>query len=343
MNIKTMYRDEWTSILEKKVIIKEFSYGDQKGKMSLLKIQKVTEPLWVGDDVKRIKIAEVGHSWLQIALENGFFWITAMFDENDKPFEIYIDMTNGNHTEGKNPYFEDMYLDYALSEDRALELDKDELEEALREGKITKEQYERTLACGEKLYAYLKNNKEEFRAFIQEKFQELTSNAISIVPNGPKYLESTDAYARDKENTKYMMFLPNESKEETLSFLENAEKEWQKEKPMVYEYAILLGDVHIGAVSFDFLNEERTEVEMGWIVNKRYWGHGYAFQAAKIMVDFCIGELGVKKFIAHCDTENVGSYRTMEKLGMKRISVSDGRKNRGSEELRQEYRYELII
>jgi predicted RNA-binding protein associated with RNAse of E/G family len=173
MNVKTMYRDEWTRILEKKVIIKEFTYGDQKGKMSLLKIQKVTEPLWVGDDVKKIKIAEVGHSWLQIALENGFFWVTAMFDEEDKPFEIYIDMTNGNHIEQANPYFEDMYLDYAISGDRVLELDKDELEEALREDKITKEQYERTLAEGEKLYTYLKNNKDEFREFIQRKFEEL--------------------------------------------------------------------------------------------------------------------------------------------------------------------------
>ncbi len=43
MNIKTMYRDEWTRILEKKVIIKEFSYGGQKGKISLLKILKVTD------------------------------------------------------------------------------------------------------------------------------------------------------------------------------------------------------------------------------------------------------------------------------------------------------------
>ena len=173
--------------------------------------------------------------------------------------------------------------------------------------------------------------------------EEIKSNTIRIVPNGPKYLESTDAYARDAENTKYMMFLPNESKEETLTFLKNAQREWQKDKPVVFEYAILLDDVHIGAVSFDFLNEERTEVEMGWIVNKRYWGHGYATEAAKIMMDFCVHELGIKKFIAHCDAENIGSYRTMEKLGMKRVSVSDGRKNRGSDEARREYRYELEI
>ena len=173
MNIKTMRRDEWSRVLEKKVIIKEFAYGDFKGKISLLKILKVREPLWVGYGTKKVKIADENHSWVQIALENGFFWITAMFDENDRPFEIYIDMTDGNHTQVENPYFEDMYLDYVISDDMVLELDRDELDEALRDGKISQYQYERTLSEGEKLYAYLKKNKDELRGLIQEWFQEL--------------------------------------------------------------------------------------------------------------------------------------------------------------------------
>lgn len=173
MNIKTMRRDEWSRVLEKKVIIKEFAYGNFEGKISLLKILKVSEPLWVGYGTKSVKIADENHSWVQIALENGFFWITAMFDENDKPFEIYIDMTDGNHTQVENPYFEDMYLDYVISDDMVLELDRDELEDALQCGKISWDQYERTLSEGEKLFEYLKENKEELRGLIQDWFQEL--------------------------------------------------------------------------------------------------------------------------------------------------------------------------
>lgn len=172
MNIKTMRRDEWSRILEKKVRIKDFTYGDFKGKISLLKIEKVTEPLWVGYGEKKVKIADEHHSWVQIAPENGFFWITAMFDEQDKPFEIYIDMTDGNHTEAENPYFVDMYLDYAISDDMVIELDRDELEEAFANGTITQMQYERTLSEGEKLYASLKEHKEELRNFIEDSFHQ---------------------------------------------------------------------------------------------------------------------------------------------------------------------------
>ncbi len=120
--------------------------------------------------------------------------------------------------------------------------------------------------------------------------KENFSVKITLEPLGLKHLKTVHEYASDLENTRYMVHLPNETVEETKAFLEQKEAEWQKEVPGSYEFAVLLGDVHIGAV---------------------------------------------------CDTENIGSYRVMEKLGMKRASVRDGRKNRASEELSREYQYEM--
>ena len=75
-------------------------------------------------------------------------------------------------------------------------------------------------------------------------------------------------------------------------------------------------------------------------MNKLYWRKGYTLEAAKALMEYSNIELGVTKFCAHCDTENIGSYRVMEALGMKRVSQTFGRKNKSSEELRGEYRYE---
>ena len=168
----------------------------------------------------------------------------------------------------------------------------------------------------------------------------LTEEVISLEPLGLKHLETAHEYASDLENTRYMVHLPNETIEETRTFLEWKEAEWQKEVPESYEFAVLLGDVHIGAVCA-FLNEERTEAEIGWIINKKYWRRGYAFEAANLLLAFCRKELNIHKFTAVCDTENTGSYRIMEKLGMKRVGVRDGRKNRASEEFSKEYQYEM--
>ncbi|SFR64542.1 GNAT family N-acetyltransferase [Anaeromicropila populeti] len=172
--------------------------------------------------------------------------------------------------------------------------------------------------------------------------KEICTKRLILEPLGLQHLMSAHAYSGDIENTKYMMYLPNYSVEETKKFLVEAEAEWKKENPDYYEFAILLGGEHIGAVSI-YLNQNRTEGELGWIIRKNYWGNGYVAEAAREILTFAKDELGIKRFIAHCDSENTGSYRVMEKLGMHLVSRTKGRKNKASEEEREELKYLLEI
>lgn len=171
---------------------------------------------------------------------------------------------------------------------------------------------------------------------------EIRTNRLLLVPLGPQYLVSAHQYSSDIENTKYMVYLPDTDISETESFLNRVHDEWQKPAPMVYEFAILLEQEHIGAVGID-INEDNTEGELGWIINKNHWGKGYAVEAARELLDFVVRERNIRKFIAHCDSENIGSYRVMEKLGMKLVSRTWGRKNKGSDEEREELLYCLEI
>ena len=61
-------------------------------------------------------------------------------------------------------------------------------------------------------------------------------------------LETTHAYSSDKDNTKYMLFLPNESIEETKEFLEECQQQWHKQKPDYYEFAVIADGKHIGGI-----------------------------------------------------------------------------------------------
>lgn len=174
MSIKSMKRDEWSRVVEKKVIIENISCDDYKGKIALLKILKVSSPLYVNYGDIRVKIADDDYTWLQIGLENQYFWITATFDENNQLFNIYVDMTDGNIVGSDNPYFVDMYLDYVILNDTVLELDRDELEDALSKGEITRTQFERTLSEGEKVFSFLKSNRQELKDFVQRERNRLT-------------------------------------------------------------------------------------------------------------------------------------------------------------------------
>lgn len=167
---------------------------------------------------------------------------------------------------------------------------------------------------------------------------EINTERLVLKPLGKKYLKSTIEYAMDHENTKYMVHLPDETVEEAEEFLTNAENEWKKKKPDFLEFAIIYNDVHIGAVSVYFENDTG---ELGWIINKNYWGNGFACEAAKALIHYVKTEIKVCRFLAHCDTENVASYKVMEKLGMSRTGEWGGRRNRSASEDSLEYQYEL--
>ncbi|MDF2944642.1 MAG: acetyltransferase, family [Herbinix sp.] len=165
---------------------------------------------------------------------------------------------------------------------------------------------------------------------------------LLLVPLGPQYLLSTHEYASDLDNTKYMVHLPNADIEETKTFLDRAQAEWQTSNPQFYEFAILLDDIHIGAVDI-YISENNSEGELGWIISKKYWGYGYATEAARELISFAKHEWKISKFIAHCDSENVSSYNVMEKLGMSIANKTKGRKNKYSNDDREDLMYLLEI
>ena len=162
-------------------------------------------------------------------------------------------------------------------------------------------------------------------------------------------LMSTHTYASNESNTIYMIHLPNHSLEETKSFLETVTKEWERDIPQFYEFAIWLENHHIGAISF-YLNENRTIGKLGWILNKEYWHKGYAIywhkgyaiESARRIVEFA-KELKIKQLIAHCDDANIASYRVMEKLGMKCVEIKEARLNKNSLMTSKEHKYQLTL
>ncbi len=169
---------------------------------------------------------------------------------------------------------------------------------------------------------------------------EITTDRLVLKPLGPELLDTANEYALDIRNTRYMCFLPNRDSDETLDFLRRADEEWNKEKPAYSEFAMFLQDKHIGAVSVYF---DDGKAELGWIVNRRYWGNGFAYEAARALVEYFSDNAGTEHFIAHCDTENAPSIRVMEKLGLTRTGINSGRRNRSASRDSSEYQYELLL
>ena len=150
----------------------------------------------------------------------------------------------------------------------------------------------------------------------------IKTQRLTLEPLGVKHLRSTHRYASDPELTRLMVFLPVRDIAETERYLHRCESEMSKERPEFMELAVMLGNEHIGSVSV-YLEEN-------------------AMEAARGLMEYCCSN-GLGRFIAHCDSENAASRRVMEKLGMSLRGISHGRKNRSSDELRDECLYEVTL
>ena len=60
------------------------------------------------------------------------------------------------------------------------------------------------------------------------------------------------------------------------------------------------------------------EGEIWYLVEPESWGKGIATEAAKHLLDFGFGELGLHRIWATCLPENPASARVLEKVGMRK-------------------------
>ena len=56
-------------------------------------------------------------------------------------------------------------------------------------------------------------------------------------------------------------------------------------------------------------------LEVGWTLHRRFWGRGYATEAARSSMDYAFTMLDQTRVISLIDPENVNSIRVAERLG----------------------------
>ncbi len=63
------------------------------------------------------------------------------------------------------------------------------------------------------------------------------------------------------------------------------------------------------------------EPELGYRLRRSAWGHGYATEGARALIDRGFEEFGVQRVVAEAMVVNTASWRVMEKCGMTRVRV----------------------
>ena len=87
-------------------------------------------------------------------------------------------------------------------------------------------------------------------------------------------------YAGDK-SIDMMLFLPNDTVEQTAEFVRNAVLQWADEKPSVMEFVMLYEGRIIGGIGLEAVDE--VTYEIGWVLSKDYRNKGFTTEAGKAL------------------------------------------------------------
>ena len=78
---------------------------------------------------------------------------------------------------------------------------------------------------------------------------------------------------------------------------------------------LLVWDPRTWETSSYELAGEHAQPELGWALAQRFWGHGYATEAARAAREWAYSERGVERLISLIAPDNARSERVAEKLG----------------------------
>jgi ribosomal-protein-alanine N-acetyltransferase len=76
-------------------------------------------------------------------------------------------------------------------------------------------------------------------------------------------------------------------------------------------------DELIGGVELRVVSPSARRAELGYGLARAHWGQGYAQEAARLLIDYGFGPLGLERIQALCAVPNERSVRTLERLGMR--------------------------
>lgn len=90
---------------------------------------------------------------------------------------------------------------------------------------------------------------------------------------------------------------------------------------VAYDYTILLKNKIVGAIGVK-IDQHRTYIgEIGYFVDRQFWGRGIAPKAVQLVEDICFNELGLERIELITLKKNGSSIRVAEKCGYKKEGI----------------------
>lgn len=146
--------------------------------------------------------------------------------------------------------------------------------------------------------------------------QHIETDRLMLRPIRLEDAKDMFAYASDDETTRYVFqkhVSVNETKRSIAGyFMSSPLGKWAIEEKKSHR---MIGTIDLR------VEEEKLNAELGYVINREYWGKGYVPEAAEALLKLGFFQLDLIRIYGIYDIRNIQSGRVMEKLGMSKEGV----------------------
>jgi RimJ/RimL family protein N-acetyltransferase len=119
----------------------------------------------------------------------------------------------------------------------------------------------------------------------------------------------------------YLRYYPwvHRTEQDVIAFVRQFLAQREEEPRTKFQLAITLAPFGqlIGNAGIRMKTSDAQEADIGYELDPRYWGCGYATEVADALLTFGFQELGLHRIWAWCVAENRASAHVLEKIGMR--------------------------
>ena len=150
--------------------------------------------------------------------------------------------------------------------------------------------------------------------------QKLTTDRLILRPFTMNDIDDVLEYSNDPEMARYGVYTPplpytRKVAEELVTMFSNP----PDSQGILQVFAVVLESKVIGEIGLNQHYEDRQNdrVEIVYSLSHQHWNKGLTTEAARAVVDWVFQTHSIHRLYAWSDPRNTGSWRVMEKLGMK--------------------------
>ena len=122
----------------------------------------------------------------------------------------------------------------------------------------------------------------------------------------------------DEEVTRYWSAPPFQKRAQAAELLAAIKEGFRQKSLFQWGIAQKSGDKVIGTTTLFHLDEKNRRAEIGYALNRQFWGNGFVNEALSSLFDFAFTELNLHRIEADVDPQNSASIRVLERLGFQK-------------------------